>query len=208
LRLIREMAAICGEESSFAVLAMPSPPLQHDADALSKVVACAELQIPLVYAPGPCAGTTSPRSITATVLVANAEILSGLVLHQYVHPAAPFVYGAGGGAMDMRTGRDPYTAPEVCLALQACCDLARFYNLPSYSFLGLTQSDKLDEQWSSEAALSTLLGMLSRATLLHDVGGAPTRRWRSERNSSGTPRPLCAKCQSTVTRWRLTRLRP
>ena len=171
LALIQEMAAVCGEKDSFAVYAMPSPPLQHDAEALSKVIACAELQIPLIYAPAPQAGTTSPRSITATVLVANAEVLSGLVLHQHVRPGAPFVYGAGGGAMDMRTmSGDPYTAPEACVALQACSDLARFYGLPSFSYAGNSEAKVLDEQWSAESALTTMLGALSRATLLHDVG--------------------------------------
>ena len=171
LALIQEMAALCGEKDSFAVYAMPSPPLQHDAEALSKVIACAELQIPLIYAPAPCAGTTSPRSISATVLVANAEVLSGLVLHQHVRPGAPFVYGAGGGAMDMRTmSGDPYTAPEACLALQACCDLARFYGLPSFSYAGNSEAKVLDEQWSAESALTMMLGALSRATLLHDIG--------------------------------------
>ena len=171
LALIQEMAALCGEKDSFAVYAMPSPPLQHDAEALSKVIACAELQIPLIYAPAPCAGSTSPRSITATVLVANAEVLSGLVLHQHVRPGAPFVYGAGGGAMDMRTmSGDPYTAPEACASLQACTDLARFYGLPSFSYAGNSEAKVLDEQWSAESALTTMLGALSRATLLHDVG--------------------------------------
>ena len=171
LALIQEMAALCGEQESFAVYAMPSPPLQHDAEALSKVIACAELQIPLIYAPAPQAGTTSPRSVTATVLVANAEVLSGLVLHQHVRPGAPFVFGAGGGAMDMRTmSGDPYTAPEACVALQACSDLARFYGLPSFSYAGNSEAKVLDEQWSAESALTTILGALSRATLLHDVG--------------------------------------
>ncbi|MEZ5126806.1 MAG: trimethylamine methyltransferase family protein [Thermoleophilia bacterium] len=171
LARIQEMAAVAGEKDSIVVYAMPSPPLQHDADALSKVVNCAELQIPLIYAPAPCAGTTAPRSVTATVLVANAETLSGLVLHQHVRPGAPFIYGAGGGAMDMRTmNGDPYALPEACLALQACCDLARHYKLPSFSYAADSETKLLDEQWSAEAALTTMLGGLSRATLLHDVG--------------------------------------
>lgn len=171
LARIREMAATAGEAESIVVYAMPSPPLQHDAEALSKVVGCAQLEIPLIYAPAPQAGTTAPRSVTATVLVANAEVLSGLVLHQHVRPGAPFIYGAGGGAMDMRTmNGDPYTLPEAVLALQACCDLARFYGLPSFSYAGDSESKVLDEQWAAESALTTMLGALSRATLLHDVG--------------------------------------
>jgi trimethylamine---corrinoid protein Co-methyltransferase len=171
LARMQEMAAVAGEKDSIVVYAMPSPPLQHDAEALSKVVACAELEVPLIYAPAPCAGSTAPRSITATVLVANAEVLSGLVLHQHVRPGAPFVYGAGGGAMDMRTmNGDPYTLPEACLALQACCDLARHYGLPSFSYAANSEAKVLDEQWSAEAALTAMLGGLSRSTLLHDIG--------------------------------------
>jgi trimethylamine---corrinoid protein Co-methyltransferase len=171
LAAIQRMAAVCGEKDSFAVLAMPAPPLRHDSGALSKLIACAELRVPLIYGPAPSAGSTSPRSGMATVVVANAEVLSGLVLHQFVRPGAPFVYGAGGGATDMRTAGDPYTVPDLYLSLQAGCDLARFYGLPSYSYLGLSVSKALDGQWSAEMSLTTALGALTRGTLLHGFGG-------------------------------------
>ncbi len=167
---MRQMAALCGEEQSFAIYAMPSPPLMHDADALTKVIGCAELRIPLIYAPAPNAGATGPRSLSGCVLVGNAEALSGLVLHQLVRPGAPFVYGVGTGAMDMRTMNDPYVVPDSLLAQQAGCDLARHYGLPSFSYAGMSDAKTLDEQWSAEAALSMAYGLLSRATLLHDVG--------------------------------------
>ena len=167
---MRQMAALCGEAESFAIYAMPSPPLRHDPDALTKVIGCAELRIPLIYAPAPNAGATGPRSVGGCVLVGNAEALSGLVLHQLVRPGAPFVYGVGTGAMDMRTMNDPYVVPESLLAQQAGCDLARYYGLPSFSYAGMSDAKTLDEQWSAEAALSMAYGSLSRATLLHDVG--------------------------------------
>jgi trimethylamine--corrinoid protein Co-methyltransferase len=170
LARMQEMAAACGEKESFAVYAMPSPPLMHDPDALTKVIGCAELQIPLVYAPAPNMGATAPRSIAGAVLVGNAETLSGLVLHQHVRRGAPFVYGVGAGAMDMRTMTDPYCAPDSLLAQQAGTDMARFYGLPSFSYAGMSDSKLLDEQWSAEAAFSMAYGSLSRATLLHDVG--------------------------------------
>ncbi|HET6496510.1 MAG TPA: trimethylamine methyltransferase family protein [Thermoleophilia bacterium] len=170
LERIQEMATLCGEKESFAIYAMPSPPLMHDPDALTKVIGCARLRIPLIYASAPAAGATGPRSITGTVLVGNAETLSGLVLHQHAGAGAPFVYGAGGGAMNMRTMTDPYVSPDSVLALQSCTDLARHYGLPSFSYAGMSDSKTLDEQWSVEAALSMAYGSLSRATLLHDVG--------------------------------------
>ena len=165
-----EMAAACGEPQSFAIYAMPAPPLQHDADGLSKLIGCAELQIPLVYAPAPSCGATAPMSVTAAAVIGNAEVLSGLVLHQSVRPGAPYIYGAGVGAMDMRTAVDAYTVPESWLGFQAACDLARFYGLPSFSYATVSDSKCLDEQWAVEAGMTTILGALSGATLLHDVG--------------------------------------
>ena len=58
----------------------------------------------------------------------------------------------------------------MLLGDQAACDLAHWYGLPSWSYAGCSDSKLLDEQWALEAALATLLGGLSRATLLHDVG--------------------------------------
>jgi trimethylamine--corrinoid protein Co-methyltransferase len=170
LPAMQEMAVLCGERDSFAVYAMPSPPLMHDGDAMSKVIGCAELGIPLIYAPAPSAGATAPRSVTSVVVVGNSEALSGLVLHQLVRPGAPFVYGAGGGALDMRTAIEAYAGAEMMLAQTACCDLARHYGLPSFSYAGESDSKTLDEQWAVEAGLTMAYGALSRATLLHDVG--------------------------------------
>jgi len=170
LARMQEMAAACGEKESFGIYAMPSPPLMHDPDALTKVIGCAELLIPLIYAPAPNMGATGPRSVTAAVLVGNAETLSGLALHQQVKRGAPFVYGVGAGAMDMRTMTDPYCSPDALLAQQVGTDMARHYGLPSFSYAGMSDSKLLDEQWSAETALSMAYGSLSRATLLHDVG--------------------------------------
>ena len=170
LRVMREMAAACGEANSFACLAMSSPPLMLDDVACDKIVTCAELGVPLVLAGAPSAGASAPASVTAVTVVANAEVLAGLVLHQLTAPGAPFVYGAGCGAMNMRTFVDVYDVPEAAVGDQAMMDLAAWYGLPSWSYAGCSDSKSLDEQWALELATSTILGALSRATLLHDVG--------------------------------------
>ena len=83
LERMAAMAELCGERQSFACYAMPNPPLVHSAEALDKLAACARLGVPMIYAPAPAAGTTAPASITATIVVGNAETLSGLVVHQF-----------------------------------------------------------------------------------------------------------------------------
>jgi trimethylamine--corrinoid protein Co-methyltransferase len=170
LPAMREMAALCGQADSLMIYAMPSPPLMHDGDALSKVIGCAELGIPLIYAPAPATGGTGPASLAAVIAVGNAEILSGLVVHQAVSPGAPFVYGAGCGVLNLRTALDVYAVPEHFLGNQAACELAHFYDLPSFAYASVSDSKCVDEQLCAEYAFTALLGALSGATLLHDVG--------------------------------------
>jgi trimethylamine---corrinoid protein Co-methyltransferase len=170
VRRMKDMAAVCGDGDSLIVYGMPAPPLSHDEDAVTKLWACAENDVPFVYASAPSCGTTGPASVTGTVIVSNAEILSGLVIHQLVKEGAPFVYGCGCDAMSMRTMLPAYCVPESLIGLQAMTDLARHYGLPSFSYAGMSDSKVLDAQWSAEAAITMVIGALSRATLLHDVG--------------------------------------
>lgn len=170
LAVMQEMAAAAGERDSLLSLAMSSPPLRLDPVACDKIIACARLGVPLVLAGSVSAGSGGPASLAACISVVNAEMLAGLVLHQLAAPGAPFVCGAGVGVLNMRTAIDPYNSPGVFLANQAQLDLVAHYDLPSWSYAGHSDSKLLDEQWSLELAVSTLLGALSRATLLHDVG--------------------------------------
>jgi len=168
---MHKMAAACGEAGSFACLAMSSPPLMLDDVCCDKAIACADLQVPLVLAGAVSAGSQGPASLAACVAVVNAEALAALVVHQLARPGAPFVCGVGVGVMNMSTVVDVYNAPGVFLANQAHLDLINgVYGLPSWSYAGHSDSKLPDEQWSLELGIATILGTLSRATLLHDVG--------------------------------------
>jgi trimethylamine--corrinoid protein Co-methyltransferase len=170
LAAMYEMAAVCGEAQSFAIYAMPAPPLSHEAEAVDKLITCGELGIPIVYASAPGAGATAPMSRAAVALSGNAETLSGLVIHQLANPGAPFIYGVAQGALNMRSSVYLYCAPDAYAVQHACCDLARHYDLPSFTLGGSSDSKVLDGQWAAETALTLVLGALSRATLVHDLG--------------------------------------
>ena len=116
------------------------------------------------------AGAQGPASLTACVAVANAEVLAGLVVHQLGKAGAPFVMGVGTGVMNMQSAVEVYNSPGVFLGNQAQLDLIRWYGLPSWHYAGHSDSKALDEQWALEVGIATIMGALSRATLLHDVG--------------------------------------
>lgn len=170
LALFKEMAAVCGAADSWAVYAMPTPPLVHGRHSAERLMLCAELDVPMVYATALLQGATAPASRAGCLLLTNAEMLSGLVIAQLAKPGAPFVYGVTQGAMNARTAHVLYCAPESSANQQASADLARHYGLPTFGYGGCADSLMLDEQWALEAGMTMLTAALAGVTLLHDIG--------------------------------------
>jgi trimethylamine---corrinoid protein Co-methyltransferase len=170
LELFNEMAAACGAQDSWALYAMPTPPLVHGQESVDRLVRCARLGVPMVYATALLQGATAPASPAACLVVANAEMLSGLVIAQLARSGAPYVYGVAQGWMNPRTAHVVYCGPEEMAIQQASADLARHYGLPSFGNGGCSDSLMLDEQWALEAGMTLLTAAMSGVTLLHDIG--------------------------------------
>lgn len=170
LEAFNAMAEACGARDSWAIYAMPTPPLTHGKDSVDRLARCARLGIPMVYASAFLPGATAPASVAGCVLLANAEMLSGLVITQLAAPGAPFVYGTSQGWMEPRSGHIVYCGPEEMAAQQASADLARHYGLPSFGAGGCSDSLLLDEQWAFEAGMTLVAAAQSGVTLLHDLG--------------------------------------
>jgi len=131
---------------------------------------CAEHGIPMIYIGSPMMGATAPVTMAGCIAQANAEALSGLVIHQLKCPGAPFIYGADATTLDMRTMIFAYGAPELQLMDIAFADLARRYELPLFCIGGATDAKALDAQAGVEVGISLLVSALNRANLIHDVG--------------------------------------
>ena len=215
LARMQEMAAACGEKESFGIYAMPSPPLMHDPDALTKVIGCAELLIPLIYAPAPNMGATGPRSITGAVLVGNAETLSGLVLHQHVnerravrlrrrrrrhghahHDRSVRLAGRAAGAAGRHRHGSPLRAAELLLRrhvrLQGCS----------------TSSGAPRPRSAWPTARSRARRCCTTSATSSRACRAATSPSSSATSSWATRASSCARCRWTTTAWRSTRSRP
>ena len=149
---------------------MPTPPLTHGKESVDRLAGCARLGVPMVYASAFLPGATAPASVAGCVVLANAEMLSGLVITQLAAPGAPFVYGVSQGWMEPRSGHIVYCGPEEMAAQQGSADLARHYGLPSFGGGGCSDSLLLDEQWAFETGMTLLTAAQSGVTLLHDIG--------------------------------------
>jgi len=174
---IIEMAKIVRENEDnlkanpfIALYAEPITPLVHPQKSLEKLLLAAEKFIPIIYTPAPMAGATAPVTLAGTIVTGNAELLSGLIIHQLKQKGAPFIYGGVFTIMDMSTSIFSYGSPEFYLLNAAMKDMARYYKLPIFSTAGCSDSKVLDQQAGIEAGMSVLLAALSGANLVHDVG--------------------------------------
>jgi trimethylamine--corrinoid protein Co-methyltransferase len=175
-RAIDMAAAVAGshealtEQQHILLYSEPSSPLQQSVTAVDKLLLMAEHRLPVVHSPAPLMGGTGPITMASGLVLALAEILSGLAVHQLRNPGAPFVFGAGLHHMDMSAAQICYASPEFQLTKAAIAELGRWYGIPTWGYAGCTDAKVMDEQAALEALLSVLMAKLSGANLIHDVG--------------------------------------
>jgi len=148
----------------------PTSPLVHTKNALKKMITAAENGIPLVYAPAVMCGASGPVTTAGALVIGNAEILSGLVIHQLKKKGAPFIYGGGTPPLNMITTICTYGDPQGFMGTASLTQLADYYKLPSFSIAGCTDAQAFDQQAAMEAGFNLLLAALSGSNLIHDLG--------------------------------------
>jgi trimethylamine--corrinoid protein Co-methyltransferase len=164
---------------SLLIYTEPSSPLRQSFTAVDKLLYMAEQGLPVVHSPAPVQGGTAPVTLAGALIMANAEILSGLVMHQLKRRGAPWVYGSGMHQLDMKTTISVYTSPEFVLARTAVAEMGRFYGLPTWGYAGDVNSCVVDEQAASEATFSILMALLAGNNLTHDIGYAESGKTSS-----------------------------
>ncbi len=145
-------------------------PLQHDQQAVERLVFCADHEVPLIYVPTIMCGASGPFTLFGSLTLALAETLAGVVMHQTQHPGAPFVTGACVSPLDMRTGLFPYGSAEWRLNDLVMAEMSRHYGIPVFGTGGASDSKLVDAQAGAEYAGSLLAAALAGTNLIHDVG--------------------------------------
>jgi trimethylamine--corrinoid protein Co-methyltransferase len=150
---------------------VPTAPLVQADYNLEILLACAEYEVPVIYHPHPAMGANSPCDILGTLVLANADWLAGLAMHQLKRPGAPFCSaGFTELLMDMRTTLWSYCAPEMLTAYAAVADLAHWYGMPAWGIEMLADTPRLNAQGGAELALTCAWAFLCNIELAHNAG--------------------------------------
>jgi trimethylamine--corrinoid protein Co-methyltransferase len=148
----------------------PSAPLQWSELTVHDLLLGAKAGIPIELISMPQLGATGPITLAGSLVLHNAESLSGVVLTQLVAKGAPVIYGGSPTAVDMQFGTARLGAIESIMLTCAYTQMAKHYKLPTHGYLGLSDA-KLggDSQTGYEAATGLLLAAMAG---MNNVAGA------------------------------------
>ena len=145
-------------------------PLGHDGPNLEANLVAAEHGLASGFMPMPLAAGTGPATLAGTLVVQNAEALSGVVLLQLAYPGAPCFFAGAPSVIDLKTGGYTGGSPEDYLLAAASTQLAHFYGLPMAMGTMATGAKEPDWQAAVDDSLSTFASVMSRADMMNGAG--------------------------------------
>jgi trimethylamine---corrinoid protein Co-methyltransferase len=150
-----------------------APPLTWYGDAIDCAWACAEAGLPVEVGCGAVMGGTGPATIAGTLVTANAEIISGIVMCQLVQPNTPILANSFVFAQNMRTGSPVAGGIEVSLFQVAFNQMWRGkYNIPTMlGACGPSSAEVIGFQMGYEKGISSTLAAVSGASVVNVHGG-------------------------------------
>ena len=145
-------------------------PLTWSNEALELFYRTRGYGIPMMINSEPMAGATSPVTLAGSLAMADAEVISGIVINQVLEPGRPCIYNIGfAHVMDMSTTQALTGAPENALIQAAGSEMAEYHDLPSASW-ALSDSLMLDSQASYEKMMTLMAHTLSKVNLIWGIG--------------------------------------
>lgn len=132
--------------------------------------------IPMMINSEPLAGGTSPVTLAGSLAMADAEVLSGIVINQVIEKGRPCIYNSGfAHVFDMMTTLVLTGSPENALLQAAGAEMAQYHGLPSASW-ALSDSAMSDSQACYEKLLTAFVHTLSNVSMIWGIGNIETSK--------------------------------
>ena len=116
--------------SPLSALICTITPLSQDKEAIEAAITYAKAGIPVGFMAMPTLGSTAPATTGGALVVANAELVSAIVLMQLVAPGTPVFYSLCASVMDPQTADYIVGIPEKYLCNTAGIQLAHDWGVP------------------------------------------------------------------------------
>ena len=138
-------------------------PLAQDRDGLESALMFAEAGLPVGFMSMANTGSTAPATLAGTLVTADAEIVSALVLIQMAFPGAPVFYSMMPGIMHPHTGDYQSSTLEASSFYPLGTEMAHHWGVPTLAGIFGTDAQVPGWQSAAEAESSLLLCALTGA---------------------------------------------
>ena len=126
--------------------------------------------VPFCFHTAPQNGMSAPITLAGLMTQYNAEMLSAIVISQWIKRGTPVIYGGGWGTLDMHLMTRAISSPESALMRIAGRQMSAFYRLP-YHAMGLdTDAHSCDEEMGWEKMLTALADITAGVDLMVNAG--------------------------------------
>ena len=147
------------------------PPMKFTNEALSCIKVAVEAGMPVLLLSAGQSGATSPACLAGAVAQAWAECLGGLVFVNAIKPGAPAILGTWPFVSDLRTGAMSGGSPEQAILSSACAQMGNYYDLPTGTACGMSDSKFPDFQGGAERAYTISCAATSGANIIYESAG-------------------------------------
>ncbi len=151
-------------------LVCPTTPLSWGKWAVETLIEGSRNGVPCIVNSCPTTGGTAPISLAGTLVLQNAENLSGVLVSQLARKGAPAFYGSTSLALDMHESTTLIGTPETAALRVATTQLGKSNNLPTMVNGPDSQSHCLDEQNAWEKIMTGAAAINSRVNILMNPG--------------------------------------
>jgi trimethylamine--corrinoid protein Co-methyltransferase len=129
-----------------------------------------EYEVPIFIGPIISLGGSGPVTLAGSLALANAEILTGIIITNLLNPKQPVIYPCLTTPLNMRSATLSYGAPEMVLLSAASVQLGFFYGLPSSGNVHLSDSNAPDFQYGYEKAATFSFALAAGLEMWGAVG--------------------------------------
>lgn len=148
----------------------PISPLRFPFNGVDLIFETARLNLAVPVGPMAQTGVSAPATVAGTIAQENAEILAGICVTQLINPGNPMCYGGICHAFDMAKSQLIFSGPEQAIFGVAHTQMGKFYGLPVYINVGLTDSKRPDAQAGLEAGVTLACGAAAGADIFGHMG--------------------------------------
>jgi trimethylamine---corrinoid protein Co-methyltransferase len=134
---------------------------RYSEDSCQNLIDCVEAGIAVEIVPVTLMGLIAPVTPIGATVFHTVDVLAGITMAQIVRPGTPVLFGGAPATFHMKIASSPMAAIEALQLDVAYVAVAKALDLPTQSYMALSDAKILDAQAGAETFGSALLAALA-----------------------------------------------